>query len=104
MKNKQNFQNIYPLSPMQEGMLFHHLSDKDQDFQAYCVQSALKISGTFNFDIAENSLNILVRRHDLLRTVFIHSKLSRPRQVVFKNREMFIQMHDYTHLQGIHKE
>ena len=40
----------------------------------------------------------------MLRTVFIHSKLSRPRQVVFKNREMFIQMHDYTHLQGIHKE
>ncbi|NPC91659.1 amino acid adenylation domain-containing protein [Bacillus sp. WMMC1349] len=96
MNHQQNIQNIYPLTPMQEGMLFHHLSDKDS--QAYCVQTAVKISGEFHLDIAEQSLNILVGRHDLLRTVFIHSKkLSRPRQIVFKKRDMTINMHDYSH-------
>lgn len=53
---------------MQEGMLFHTM--KDNDSYAYFEQIILSISGNINVDYLEESLNGLVEKYDILRTIF----------------------------------
>ena len=50
-KIKNNISNIYPLSPMQEGMLFHFLEDGGAS--AYVQQIAWQIEGHLDFKFFE---------------------------------------------------
>jgi len=79
---KANLKDIYPLSPMQEGMLFHALYDKDSS--AYIEQSSYRVRGDLRVGLFHESWNALFERHDILRTVFVHEKTPRPLQVVQK--------------------
>ncbi|MCP4348351.1 MAG: amino acid adenylation domain-containing protein [Desulfobacterales bacterium] len=85
MIDKKNIKNIYELSPMQEGMLFHALYDRDS--LAYFEQSYYHITGKVNVRIFEETWNELVRRHDILRTVFVHKNVPQPLQIVLKERK-----------------
>ncbi|MCW3466086.1 non-ribosomal peptide synthetase [Chitinophaga nivalis] len=76
--------DVYPLSPMQEGMLFHSLIDTD----SYFIQLVLEIEGELDMTLIRQSANELVARYDILRTVFLHRDLDRSLQVVLKSREM----------------
>ncbi|MCP5425318.1 MAG: amino acid adenylation domain-containing protein [Gammaproteobacteria bacterium] len=80
--SKQNVKNLYPLSPMQEGLLFHALADADSP--AYFQQIAFTVDGDFDTAVFQAAWNELVRRHDILRTVFVHANVDRPLQVVLK--------------------
>ncbi|MBI5804931.1 amino acid adenylation domain-containing protein [candidate division TA06 bacterium] len=88
MSKKAKVQKIYPLSPMQEGMLFHHLMDKHQD--DYILQTTLDIEGQLNRELFEKSFNLLLERHEVLRSVFMHEKVQKPKQVVLEKRELKI--------------
>lgn len=79
---KQNIQNIYPLSPMQEGMLFYALFDKESP--AYFEQMSYRLKGKQSIEKLEKSYDILTHRHDILRTVFNFTKTDQPLQVVLK--------------------
>jgi amino acid adenylation domain-containing protein len=86
--------DIYPLTPMQEGMLIHSLYDRGSS--AYFEQMSYRLHGQLNVDVVEKCLNELLKRHDILRTVFIHEGLDRPLQVVLKERQVdfyFIELH-----------
>ena len=96
MLNKQNIKDIYPLSPMQEGMLFHNLIDGDST--AYFEQSTYTINGKLDFTLFVQSINALIERHDILRTVFVHKNVSKPFQVVLKNVDFKITEKDLSHL------
>jgi len=82
---KYDIEDIYRLTPMQEGMLFHAILDPNS--QAYFEQFAYRMSCELKVDLVVESLNELFKRHDILRTVFIHKDLQCPVQVVLKNRE-----------------
>lgn len=88
MSKKAKVQKIYPLSPMQEGMLFHYLMDKHQD--DYILQTILDIEGPVNRELFEKSFNLLMGRHEVLRSVFLHEKVQKPKQVVLEKRQMKI--------------
>ena len=45
-KVNKNIENVYPLSPLQEGMLFHYLSDRNTT--AYILQSLYNIKENFD--------------------------------------------------------
>ncbi|WP_176560098.1 non-ribosomal peptide synthase/polyketide synthase [Brevibacillus dissolubilis] len=94
--------NIYPLSPMQEGMLFHSLLDKGTE--AYFEQLRINIQGDVDTTVLEASLNALIARYDSLRTVFIHEKVQKPRQIVLKERTTQIQVHDISALDEAAKQ
>ena len=79
---KENVKDIYPLSPMQEGMLFHALMDAGS--ASYFKQTAFRVAGQFDVPSVEQALNLLVARHDVLRTVFKHSGAELPLQIVLK--------------------
>jgi tyrocidine synthetase-3 len=96
MKLERKIEKIYSLTPMQEGMLFHAVKDPEADF--YCEQYMFTIKGSIDKDILERSFNFLIRRYDILRTLFVYDKIRRPRQVVVDNLSLEIQTEDISHL------
>lgn len=81
---RDQVQDMYYLSPMQEGMLFHTLHHQEKGF--YVEQMDMNVKGTLRHDLLEKSMNVIVERYDIFRTVFLHEKVKRPVQVVLKKR------------------
>ena len=77
--------DIYPLSPMQEGLLFQSLYEPES--RAYLVQMVCDFTGEMDEDVFRRSWFELCQRHAVLRTSFMYEDLSRPLQVVLKRRE-----------------
>ncbi|WP_332603925.1 condensation domain-containing protein, partial [Bacillus sp. S1(2024)] len=96
--SKDQVQDMYYLSPMQEGMLFHAILNPGQSF--YLEQITMKVKGSLNIKCLEESMNVIMDRYDVFRTVFIHEKVKRPVQVVLKKRQFHIEEIDLTHLTG----
>lgn len=84
MFDKSQIKDIYDLTPMQEGMLFHTLLDPGSP--VYRQEIVLTISGPLDVEVFRRTFNVLVDKYDILRTVFIHEKLKRPLQAVLWKR------------------
>ena len=80
--SKENVKDVYTLSPLQEGLLFHALLDEDS--ASYFQQAAFRQRGAMDVARAEETLQALVDRHDALRTVFKYKGGDRPLQIVLK--------------------
>ena len=85
MLTAENIQNIYPLSPMQEGMYFHYMLNPESG--AYIEQTTYLVNEQLNATAMETAFHQLVDRHEILRTVFNHKKKDRPLQVVLKKAQ-----------------
>lgn len=96
--SSKNVQNIYRLSPMQEGIYFHAMKDSASD--AYFCQNAYRVNMPLQNALLEKSLQLLVERHDALRTVFSHQKTEHCIQVVLKKRVTGIFFEDVSSLNG----
>ncbi len=92
-------EDIYLLTPMQEGMLFYALYD-DSSF-SYFEQTSYRLHGELDTMIVEKSLNVLFKRHDILRTAFIHDISNRPIQLVLKDRHCDFYYKDIREIAGI---
>ncbi|HLP44935.1 MAG TPA: condensation domain-containing protein, partial [Candidatus Kapabacteria bacterium] len=79
-----DLEDLYTLTPMQEGMLYHALSDNSSYF--YFEQMSYRLLGELDICRVEKSLNELFKRHDILRTAFVYEDIERPVQVVLKDR------------------
>lgn len=82
----KNIEKIYPLSPLQEGMLYHQLLD--QKSGDYVVQTTLKINGDFSVDLAKESIQLLAAKHDVLRTIIPLNRFKKPVQIVLREKEI----------------
>ena len=78
--------DVYPLSPMQEGMLFHSLADTSSN--QYFDQMTYHISGEMDIDRVESAMNLLMNRHEVLRTMFLPDRFERAVQLVLKDRKV----------------
>ena len=74
-------EDILPLSPLQEGLLFHALYDT-QGPDLYAVQLVLGLEGPLDAQALQAAAEALLRRHTSLRACFHHQALSRPVQVI----------------------
>ncbi|MCP5052397.1 MAG: amino acid adenylation domain-containing protein, partial [bacterium] len=90
--------DIYLLTPMQQGILFHALKDKTSE--AYFEQFGYRLHGVLDPRIAENSLNELFKRHDVLRTAFVHREVEEPLQLVFRERSVDFYYEDISRTGG----
>jgi len=78
-----NIQDIYPLTPLQEGILFHHqLNQGGRD--AYVLPLLLLVSSRVQVEQLIGALRWVMARHDVLRTAMLWEQLPRPLQVVYR--------------------
>ncbi len=82
-----NIQDIYPLTPVQEGLLFHHLLDRDGG-DLYVIPMVLSVSSRQTLEQLIAALQAVVDRHDALRTAVFWEKLPRPVQVVWRRAQL----------------
>ena len=75
-------EDIYTLSPVQQGMLFHILSAPDRGL--YFDQTVCTVTGRLDVDALQWAWEALLARHPALRTSFVWDGLSKPVQVVHR--------------------
>lgn len=78
----ENIQEIYPLAPLQTGILFHHLMNAISDF--YVLRTLLLFDTRSRLDKFLAALQKVIDRHDVLRSSIRWEGLSQPVQIVHK--------------------
>ncbi|MYS11202.1 hypothetical protein GTW71_33315, partial [Streptomyces sp. SID6041] len=72
---------MLPLSPLQQGMLFHSVYD-GEGADVYTVQVSVGLSGPVDADRLDRAAAALLRRHPNLRAGFWHEGVPQPVQFV----------------------
>lgn len=86
LKAEYPVEDIYLCSPMQSGMVFHSLAYENP--AVYFAQISYRFQGELDISIVEQSLNHLLQRYDILRTMFIYEGVDTPLQLVLKYRKI----------------
>lgn len=76
-----DLEDILPLSPLQQGLLFHTLYD-DAAPDVYTVQVELSLEGPLDEARLRSAAGQLMRRHPNLRAAICHEGLDQPVQVI----------------------
>ncbi|WP_122815465.1 non-ribosomal peptide synthetase, partial [Pseudomonas viridiflava] len=77
-----NVQDIYPVGPLQAGILYHHLAAGDSD--PYLLQPRFTFADETRLDAFCGALQQVIERHDILRTALFWEGLQAPVQVVWR--------------------
>lgn len=77
----ENLEDVYPLSPVQAGMLFHCISG-DAAPSAYIGQTVITLDGAMNEIRFERAWRDTVAAHDALRASFVWEELDAPVQAI----------------------
>ena len=91
-----NIEAVYPLSPMQEGMLFHSLFDTSSG--VYFEQLSVEVVGDIQREQLYQAWNLVVNRHPVLCSAFLWDELDRPLQVVYSHIEAEVSEFDWSDL------
>jgi len=86
MDKRQNIANIYPLSPMQQGILFHTLLAPESG--VYVPQIVLTLEGELDATALHQVWQQAITHHDVLRTAFYWEQRDDPFQVVYRQAKL----------------
>ncbi len=90
---RAQIENIYPLTPLQQGMLFHSLFAPDSG--VYCEQLVATLRGPFDPAAFVRAWQIVADRHPILRTAFVWEGVETPAQVVLHQAAMPYEQQDW---------
>ncbi|MFO0157597.1 MAG: condensation domain-containing protein, partial [bacterium] len=93
-----NIQDIYPLAPLQEGILFHHLAQSEGD--TYLLQALFELDSEARCLAFIDALQQVINRHDSLRTAVVWEHLPEPVQVVWRHARVPIERLSLNPAQG----
>ncbi|KAG0350181.1 hypothetical protein BGZ54_003980, partial [Gamsiella multidivaricata] len=83
-----NIQDIYTLSPLQDGILFHHLLASEGD--PYLLTSYMAFEDRALLDRYLEAFQKVVNRHDILRTAAFWQSASTPAQIVYRHAPLVV--------------
>jgi amino acid adenylation domain-containing protein len=84
-----NILDVYPLLPLQEGMVFHHRLQEQGD--SYLSRWLLEFDSWQRLDRFLKALQQVIDRHDAFRTAIFWDGLARPVQVVLRKAQLPVQ-------------
>ena len=93
---REKLEDVYPLTPFQQGVLFHVLDRPNAGM--YLNQQRYTLRGELDVDAFKQALEGVVSRHQILRTAFILSGLDGPHQIVYRQVKLPWAMHDWSEL------
>jgi amino acid adenylation domain-containing protein/thioester reductase-like protein/FkbM family methyltransferase len=94
--NRQNIEDIYPLSPMQEGILFESLYAPDSG--AYFEQFSCIFTGYFDVRVFEKAWQQVVEKYSVFRTAFVWESLNQPIQIVYHQINVKVETYNWRNL------
>ncbi len=86
-------EDVYALSPMQQGLLFHTLYEAEPGI--YIEQVSCSMRGDWDLDLFEQAWRQAIERHPILRTGFGWEGFDEPIQVVLKSAQFSIEQYDW---------
>jgi amino acid adenylation domain-containing protein len=95
---KNDIETILPLSPLQQGLLFHALADRGED--PYFIQAGFALTGELDVAAFSSAWQTSAVRHAVLRTAFVWEKVEQPLQVVRTEAVVPLAEHDLRALDG----
>jgi amino acid adenylation domain-containing protein len=94
--NLKNIEDFYPLSPMQQGMLFHSLAAPNSG--VYFEQFSCTLKGELNLAAFNYAWQQVMNRYSILRTGFVWEGLKEPVQIVHRQVKISCTTKDWRHL------
>jgi amino acid adenylation domain-containing protein/FkbM family methyltransferase len=98
----KNVEDIYPLSPLQQGILYHTLHE--QAFSMYFEIITWIIEGEVNVPAYEQAWQRAVDRHPVLRSSFVWEGVDEPLQIVRKRAKLPMAHLDWRGLSATEQE
>ncbi|HKR21228.1 MAG TPA: amino acid adenylation domain-containing protein, partial [Pyrinomonadaceae bacterium] len=86
-------EDLYPLSPLQQGILFH--SVYEQGSAIYVGQLSFALHGKLDTEAFSEAWRRVVARHEILRTSFIWENREEPLQRVSRSVDLSIETYDW---------
>jgi amino acid adenylation domain-containing protein len=91
--SQREIEDIYPLSPTQQGMLFQSLAAAEPGL--HVEQAYWNWRGTLDYAAFEDAWRRILERHTALRTRFLWKKQEEPVQVVLRDVKLPIEVEDW---------
>ena len=98
----ENIEDIYGLSPMQQGMLFHSLYAPDSGL--YIEQNVYSLIGKLNIPAFISAWEHILIRYSVLRTAFYWQEHEKPLQVVYRHVGLPFEEQDWRELSPMEQE
>jgi hypothetical protein len=92
----RDIEDIFPLSPLQQGMLFHSVYAPETG--VYFEQSCWKLNGSLDSAALERAWQKVVDRHPALRTAYLWEELGETLQIVHRRVSVPMEMLDWRSL------
>jgi amino acid adenylation domain-containing protein len=97
----KNIEDVYPLSPMQEGLLFHTLYAPEGGL--YVTQIPFNIKG-LDVHAFRRAWERIIDRYATFRTAFVWKNIDRPMQVVGRRAQLSFKIEDWRDLPAAEQE
>lgn len=101
-RRKELIQRMYPLSPLQFGMLFHNLYEESAF--SYLNQSVYHLPSGIDAKLLERSLDYILGNHSVLRTAFFYEAFDVPVQCVYRDVKVPITVFDLSKLEEVDRQ
>src|SRR5436305_1075016 len=98
----RNLEDVYPLSPLQEGILFHSLYAPESG--VYVEQLSCALAGPLDAAAFARAWERVIERHAVLRTAFVWKSQKRPLQAVQREVALPLVSEDWSHLAAGERE
>jgi amino acid adenylation domain-containing protein len=85
--------DLYPVSSLQHGILFHHLYEPASTF--YVVSERFRLRGALDARLFERAWQHVVQRHTILRTAFVALDEELPLQLVLRQARIPLEQLDW---------
>ncbi|MDH5597132.1 MAG: amino acid adenylation domain-containing protein [Candidatus Peregrinibacteria bacterium] len=94
--SQKDIEDIYELSPMQQGMLFHSLASPESG--AYSNRISYILKGDLDIPAFERAWQKVVDRHPVFRSSFHSEDFDKPLQVVHKQARLSLEQQDWRNI------